>query len=415
MSERTSSPWSIPLWCASIVLWAIAVWAWWPSSDPAPTNGRRGLPPHVDLDTFVAAPPVDGPPDPVALDAAIAKGTQAYLERYVDPWLECAEAGGRVEYVDADGDSRELGPNVYVQCQLYLLVHLLMYWRSFGLEWEDERVQRAHRWFLDTFDEDEGRWLWSEEGCLHPKSLIVFGESGDRRFQRAWNWARSAPFHRLCTVPGLFSIQRSGNIVQTLGPAVLSLSERFEWEHEQKPVPDEENTAKYLYALLAAGRSADEPEVAQLRQRLAQYLIESHRPLGVMNTHHLLGRAWYVLCHTHFRLPPDDGYRLSLATLRAAIRGEWRSNFQLRSIPLFRAIFVRALLEAGDRGPEIDAWVHGFVVGQDEDGSWRVPHVDTVWSLGDPPVEGIKIGNMDGAVTYMTTLALIAYRDRTAR
>ena len=91
-------------------------------------------------------------------------------------------------------------------------------------------------------------------------------------------------------------------------------------------------------------------------------------------------------------------------------------NFQLRSIPLFRALVVRALLIAGDRNPEIDAVINGLVKAQRSDGAWSTSaNVESVWSMGEPPKEGYKHGNMDGANTYMVTLALISYREATSR
>ena len=131
-----------------------------------------------------------------------------------------------------------------------------------------------------------------------------------------------------------------------------------------------------------------------------------------MNTKEVLGRCWYILLHNHFRLAPDEGYEMSLAVMRHGLRGGWRNNFLMRVAPLARALMVRALIEAGDRGEDVDALVHGFVAGQDQDGAFRAPAIGAVWGFQDPPSDGYKYGSMDGANTYMTTLALITYRDR---
>ncbi len=97
--------------------------------------------------------------------------------------------------------------------------------------------------------------------------------------------------------------------------------------------------------------------------------------------------------------------------MRVAGQGEWRTNFMMRSVPLFRALMVRALLEAGERSEEIDSIVHGFVVSQDEDGSWPLPHTYQMWGLNRSPKKGKKYGNFDGSTTYMLTVTLLLYRD----
>jgi len=286
-------------------------------------------------------------------------------------------------------------------------VHLLLYEDEFGLGPDDPVVSRVYDWFLQTFDEQEGRWLWSEEGCIHAKSMIVFAQRGDlERLEKAWQWARNSPLY--LPEENLFTAMRSGNIVQTLGPADHSLTGTLEWEHGG-PHPDEENSAKFLYALLAAGRDPASPELRDLQQAVSNLIARHPVPLGRMNTHHLIGRAWYILCHTRFRLPPDDGYRLSLASMRAAAEGSWTHNFLMRAVPLARALMIRSLLEAGDRDATLDAMIHGFVASQDEDGAWRLPHTYALWGLDRPPESGYKYGNMDGANTYLTSLALISY------
>ena len=67
--------------------------------------------------------------------------------------------------------------------------------------------------------------------------------------------------------------------MQTLGPALLSLSGRLEWEHGS-PAPDEENTVKFLYAALEAGMSPDAPPVAPILQETSRFLATHNCPWG---------------------------------------------------------------------------------------------------------------------------------------
>lgn len=392
--------------------WLVGAYLWlFPAASPPP-RPAESTPDAAGTATqkVVAAPPIDGPPSPAALDLAIDRAVRAFREIYVLPSLEAAASGGYLEVMQPGGGTERMGPDVYAQCQLYLLVHALMYADEFGFSPDDPMVVAVDRWMMDSFDPETGSWLWSDEGCLHPKSLIALALRGhDAAFREGWQWALQSRIY--LPDQNLFSIGQSGRIIQTLGLAERSLSGEFYWEHAS-PLPDEENSAKFLYALLASGRSPDDPEVRRLQQAIAGLIAGNPLRLGFMQTHHLLGRAWWVLLHLRFRLAPDPAYPISLAVLRAAIAGGWEQNYAMRAIPLFRAIALRALLEAGDRGPEIDAMIHGFVDAQDEDGAWHLPHTYAVWNLHQPPRKGYKYGDMDGANTYMTTLALLSYRRR---
>jgi hypothetical protein len=414
---------AIALWIATIVTGFAAALVW----GSPPIRARRGAaspngvstggptdgtgdpssPLGIDVKNFIASPPVDGRVSNAEVDAAIAKGRAAFLHLYVEPALANAEPGGFVDALDPKGEKHRLGPNVYVQCQLYLIVHLLMYSDEMGIARDDPLVQRSLHFLLKTFDDAKGRWIWSEEGCLHAKGLDVLARFGEReRFEKGWRYALTSPIY--LKDQGLFTMMQSGQIVQSLGPGSLSLSGKDGWEHGS-PIVDEENSSKFLFALLESGRPPDDPEVAALESKLSRYLATNALAIGYMKTKDLVGRIWPVWMHARWRLPEDDGFRVALAQMRAAMRGEWRLNFMLRILPMFRADLIRALLEIGDRGAEIDAMVHGLVASQEADGAWRLPHIRKLWGL-ETTKEGWKVGNMDGANTYMNTLALIAWR-----
>ena len=125
--------------------------------------------------------------------------------------------------------------------------------------------------------------------------------------------------------------------------------------------------------------------MAGLAQRLSRYLADEPIAIGYMTTRHVVGRAWTVYEHAHWRFPADAGYRIALAQMRAAARGEWKLNLMMRIIPAFRSEMVRAVLEAGERNDELDAIVHGFVAAQEQDGAWRVPHIAPLWGFEPPP------------------------------
>jgi hypothetical protein len=379
-------------------------------ADPANHGGTNpgGVPSGPDLHSFVACPPVAGRPTKEELDAALRTGAAAYLKFFAEPALANADSGGFLDYVDAAGKTTRLGPGVYVQCQLYLIVHLLMFCDDLGIPREHPTVQRALRFLVKEFDATKGCWKWSIEGCLHAKGLAVLARFGERaKFEAGWRWALASPMHR--EEDGLFTMMQCGAIVQTLGPAARSLSGVDAWEHGG-PIVDEENVSKFQYALWEAGRRPDDPEVAALETGLARYFASTPLAAAQMQTKDVVGRAWSVLLHARWRLPESDGFRLELAELRVMLRDEWRVNFMMRMMPNFRADVVRALLEVGDRGDTLDAMVHGFVASQEADGAWRSPQILALWGLATPPKQGWKFGNMDGATTYTVLLAIAAYR-----
>ncbi|MFO0980176.1 MAG: hypothetical protein U1E76_00250 [Planctomycetota bacterium] len=378
------------------------------SSAALAPSGRKTAAGPVDTMTFVAAPPVPGRPSRAALDAAIERGLAAYLRLYVEPSLANAEAGGYLDYVDAKGNKQRLGPKVYVQCQLYLIVHLLLYQEELGLPRDHPLVQRALAFLVSSFDSEAGRWLWSEEGCLHAKGLIVLARFGEQeRFEKGWRWAKSSPLY--LEEQGLFTMMQSGKIVQTLGPGSRSLCGVDAWDHGS-PIIDEENSTKFLYALLTGRKSIADPEVASLAERLSAYFVRTPMTVEAMQTKEIVGRSWAVAENARARFPIAQGFQLALEQLRRASRGEWRRNFMLRVLPCFRGEMLNGMLEAGERNDEIDAIVNGLVAAQDSDGAWHLPHLKQLWGLDMPSAQGYRFGNLDGANTYMVTLTLIRWR-----
>jgi len=404
-------------WATIVTLFAAAlVWSAPPLRTPDATppvdrgsgGNPSGIPTAEDVKKFIACPSVAGIPTKEKLDAALRTGAAAFLKFFVEPSLANAEPGGYLDYVDATGKSTRLGPGVYVQCQLYLIVHLLMFCDELGIPREHPTVQRALRFFVKEFDETKGCWKWSTEGCLHAKGLAALVRFGEReKFEKGWRWALASPMYR--KEDGLFTMMQCGAIVQTLGPATRSLSGVDDWEHGG-PIVDEENVSKFLYALWEAGRRPDDPEVAALESGLSRYFAATPLAAAQMQTKDVIGRAWSVLLHARWRLPDSDGFRLELAEMRAMVRADWRVNFMMRLMPNFRADVVRALIEVGDRDDGIDAMVNGFVASQEADGAWRSPQILAIWGLATLPKQGYKFGNMDGATTYTVLLAIAAYR-----
>jgi len=403
-------------WATIVTLFAAALtWSARPlrtskATPPIDVSGGNpsGIPTAEDVKKFIASPPVAGIPTKEQLDAALRRGAAAYLKFFAEPSLANAEPGGYLDYVDAAGKTTRLGPGVYVQCQLYLIVHLLMFCDELGIPRDHATVQRALRFLVKEFDDALGCWKWSTEGCLHAKGLAALARFGEReKFEKGWRWALASKMYR--KEDGLFTMMQCGAIVQTLGPATRSLSGVDDWEHGA-PIVDEENISKFLYALWEAGRRPDDPEVAALESGLSRYFASTPLAAAQMQTKDVVGRAWSVLLHARWRLPDSDGFRLELAEMRAMVRADWRVNFMMRLMPNFRADVVRALIEVGDRGDEIDAMVNGFVASQGADGAWRSPQILAIWGLATPPKQGYKFGNMDGATTYTVLLAIAAYR-----
>jgi len=361
------------------------------------------------------APALTGPPtafEKDALDRAIARGTESYLEDYVRPSLLHVKNGGWVSYTDPQGETTRLGPEAYVACELYLLTHLPMYERTLGVPEGDELAEEAFQWLVSQFDVEEGRWLWSEEGCLHPKGMIALGNRGRRDLvDAAWEWTKASA----AWLPDrhMFTMMQSGAIIQTLGDATLSLQGGTKWELG-RPLPHAEGSAKHLYAMLNAGHTLDEPDIAELNDGIDAYFSSLPLPFLQMNTNDLVGMVWYIFCVKEFGLPENHGYRFCVDTLYQSVDGLdlLSDHFLMHAFTAMRGLVIKALIMAGRRTEILDQQVKWLLDIQALNGAWPLPpEAAESWGLTRPPAVGIKMGSMDGANTYLTTVCLIAYRD----
>ena len=233
--------------------------------------------------------------------------------------------------------------------------------------------------------------------------------------RKAYDWALRSPLSLPYLPPSslpvsdrIFTIMQSGNIIQTLGNARNSLTGKHGWEHGS-PVPDLENSAKLLYALLQAGFPSTHARLTDLRRGLANRLLALAPPMIAAD---YVGLAWYVFVIHDFHLEPDLAYERCLQMMETTLDGGWKTHFALMEFPGFRSLLVRALMTAGRRSPSLDAAVNGYVASQSDSGAWPLPRALSLWGLDKPPADGIKLGTMDGANTYLLTLTLIHYRDR---
>ncbi len=356
--------------------------------------------------------PADAPfvqPTAEAVNRAIDHGTRAFIDDYVRPSYEAVSNGGYVDYTDAMGVTKRYGPDVYVQCQLYLLTHFAMYSRDFGVPDDDPLLINVRKWLVDQFDAKEGRWLWSEETCLHPKGMIALARMGRRDLvDKARAWAMRSPGWR--QHHSMFSMMNSGKIIQTVGSAQISLTGRTTWEYGD-PVPDAEYSTKFLYAVLVAGHTIDEPEIAELYNGIDRYFIKNPLVFGEVSVKHVMGLVWYVLAHHDFGLERGAGYDYAVRTLIEGVQsgGVIRSFELSRRFMGTRGMVVRAALRAGDRSEGLHRQVADFLSTQSASGAWLA--VNQAWRLDRPPVVGMRMGQMNGANTYLTTLGLMAYRD----
>lgn len=367
---------------------------------------------------LLVAPPSSPQPAPVprptraALDKAIAAGRNAFIEKYVKTSWEEASDGGYVDYVDAVGQKHTYGPRVYIACQLYLMTHFLMYADDFDVPRDDPLYQSVRDWLINEYDPQAGRWIWSEEGCLHPKGMMALVRSGHRdQVDPAWRWARASQLW--LPEQHMFTMRQSGDIIQTLGRATLSLSGKSDWEHGA-PIPDPEASAKFLHAMLEAGHSLQEPEMTELNDGINDYFEKNTLRFDEMDTRDVIGMVWYVFCTHHFDLPRRGGYDFCIRTMSDGIAagGVLRKNSLTEHFAAVRGLVIKALLLADIRLPEMDAEIQSMLDRQSPDGDWPLtPAAKKTWGLGVVPPVGIKTGQMDGANTYLITLALMAYRD----
>lgn len=409
--QLRSAGWTSVMLAGAAVIVAVGVYR----MRTAPRGERAGTPSDATPATppsgssNLPSAPIPGQPARDDLDRAITRGTQAFLREFVEPSYAAVSNGGYVDYVNAVGIKKRLGPKAYVAYQLYLLTHFLMYYHEFGIREDDPLLRNVRDWFLAEFDREQGRWLWSYEGCLHAKGMVALSEIGHSDLvAKAYEWALHSTFY--LREHHMFSMMQSGDIIQSLGDATLSLTGRHGWEHGA-PIPDAENSSKFLYALLRAGIPADDPRVADLRGGLRAYILSVDTPVAAMGSRDLVGFVWYVLATHRFSLDKDAAYERAIEHMTNAIERDWRANWLLVEVPSFRSLMVRALMTAGRRTPALDAQVNGFAQSQGANGVWPLPRVLKLWAIDRPPATGIKIGTMDGANTYLLTLCLIYYRD----
>ena len=359
----------------------------------------------------IPSPPVAGAPTKAELDEAIQKGTQGFIREFVQTSYDVVSTG-YVDYTDSQSNEKRYGPKAYVAFQLHLLTHYLMYFEDLGIPRNDPLLNQIHDWFMGQFDKDEGNWLWSHEGCLHAKGMYALANFGYKDLvEKGYGWALrnlSLPFSPPPALPvedRIFTMRQSGNIIQSVGDARLSLTGKHGWEHGG-PVPDVENSAKFLYALLKAGVPVTDVRVSDLRRGLVSRILRFRPRLAG----DFIGLSWYVFAVHKFGLEKNAAYERCLKHMEELVKDGWKSNFPLVEVPAFRSLAVRALLIAGYRFPELDASINGYVRSQDEEGLWRLPRAMRLWGLTKPPTSGIKVGTLDGANTYLLTLSLIDYR-----
>ena len=175
---------------------------------------------------------------------------------------------------------------------------------------------------------------------------------------------------------------QSGNIIQTLGNARNSLTGKHGWEHGS-PVPDLENSAKLLYALLQAGFPSTHARLTDLRRGLANRLLALAPPMIAAD---YVGLAWYVFVIHDFHLEPDLAYERCLQMMEDDPRRRMEDAFRPDGVP---GLPQPPGPGAHDRRPEIalqlDAAVNGYVASQSESGAWPLPRSLSLWGLDKPP------------------------------
>jgi hypothetical protein len=347
------------------------------------------------------------------VDAAIKRGTEAYVRDYVRPSYNAVSNGGYVEYTNSLGETHRYGPRTYIASQIYLLVHYMMYAQKLGISADDPLLKSIQKWFVEEFDARQGRWIWSEEGCLQAKGMLVLAQLGHRELaEKAWLWAKASPLW--LPESSLFTMMSCGNIITTVGDARLSLTGRHGWEHGA-PIPDMENSAKFLYALLACGHKLSEPETARLYGAIERYVLSHPLVYGETTLTDVLGLVWFVLAHHDFGLEGGRGYAYAIQALKEGIgqAGLLRGFEMSRRFLGVRGSVLEAVLAVGKANRAVEEEVAFIISKQGASGAWLAANSD--WWLERKPAIGIRMGQMDGANTYMATLGLIAYRNEAFR
>jgi hypothetical protein len=349
-----------------------------------------------------AAPVASTDPQRAAVEAAWAKGRDFFVERHVKPALAQALSGGYLKLKDRKGREKTLGPEVYVEYQLYDLILFLVHHRDFGFGADDPLVRQSFEWLLSKQDPKKGNWpRWSAEGCLHTKGTLVlqrFGKTEEAKKALAWNLASP-----LYARPG-FIEGESGFLIQSWGSPSGSLTGTDFFIYGKQTA---EMTLLNLFTFHELGYTAQDPLAKANLEWVYRWLRKGTWRNDEFDA--FAGLAKIPELVERYQLDPKLA-RTTVENLAAKLAKPARRKTRLEKDIYFIGDVLRGLLDAqriGHKLPDglVDATVKQILSMQRDDGSWQM----TIIERGPEP--GLFLSDLDGTATVSGTLALRAWLD----
>lgn len=312
------------------------------------------------------------------LDESIDRAKHFYEKEYLERSLAAVERGNVSVLFSADGRTSEVtkdhapapGERVevfdaYVEYQLYTVIHFLMYFRDWGYASTDPLVMRGKEWLVSTFDGNEGRWVWSEQGCLHAKAVIALVRLGEEeKARKAMQWALHS---RLWTGAGFAELQ-TDDIIHSVTQSALGDHSYTKIGRIDDTMFNREGTAKFLYAMAALGM-IDAPEFRSAKERLERSYEDASPDAIVKNFGEVAGVSWVIYLYEENAIAKDGLYEKAKAIVRALAKKDAEEKM-LMNYERGKVLAAMALME-GDASESGRAMVQTAFALQLPDGSWE--------------------------------------------
>lgn len=254
-----------------------------------------------------------------ALNNAISRAKDFYTTEYLSRSLSAVEKGKVAVFFSNDGKTSEVAVdhvptkgekvkifNKYVEYQLYTVIHFLMYFQDWGYSASDPLVERGKQWLVSTFDAQEGRWVWSEQGCSHAKAIIALVRLGEKeKAKKAMEWALKSDLR----IENGFTELQTDAVIHSFSKKVFTpLQTKNTTEKIEKNRLNREETAKFLYAMAALDMT-DTADFQKVKNALEQS-YSKNIPLDyfVRTFSETVAVSWIVYAYEEYHIPKDGLY-----------------------------------------------------------------------------------------------------------
>lgn len=312
------------------------------------------------------------------LNESIDRAKEFYEKEYLARSLAAVERGNVSVLFSADGTTSEVAAghapasgerveifDAYVEYQLYTVIHFLMYFRDWGYVDADPFVVRGKEWLVSTFNEDEGKWVWSEQGCLHAKAIIALVRLGEmEKARKAMNWALHS---RVWTGAGFAELQ-TDDVIHSVTQIALGDHPSKKIDRTDDSMFSREGTAKFLYAMAVLGMS-DTPEFRSAKERLERSYENTSPDAIVKNFGEVAGVSWVIYLYEENGIPKDGLYEKAKAIVLALAKKDAEEKM-LMNYERGKVLAAAALMgEEADSAKQ--AMLQTALALQLPDGSWE--------------------------------------------